>query len=172
MNGGADVREYNDYVRMTRDYLKNYTRFKATIENLQNDLAAIEQELKEFPIQTVQYDKAGAGGPSELTPVERAAEKRQALEEQARQCEYEKARIELLIRKIDRSLACLPEEQQKLIREHYFQRKTWIAISHEMYLTADWASEKARRAVKDMAFTMFGEKALPPKERFIFSLLD
>lgn len=34
------MREYNDYVQTTREYLKRYHEFKATIENLNDEIEA------------------------------------------------------------------------------------------------------------------------------------
>lgn len=154
-----------EYCRITRDYLKNYMRFKAMIENLTSDIESIDCALQEYHIGTVHYGESVRGRYSDLNQTEREAAKHEALEQQKQEKESEKGRLELLVRKIDRSLGCLSKEQRDLLTKHYFERKSWRAIGMEMYLTEEWACEKGRRALKDVAFTMFGDKALTPKER-------
>ncbi len=38
------MKEYSDYIQTTRTYLKRYNQFKATIENLQDDIDGLMSE--------------------------------------------------------------------------------------------------------------------------------
>ena len=68
-----------NYVNTTRLYLKNYNKFKTAIINLNDDVEALEETLREnepsAPI--AKYGDEPAGGTNELTVVERYATKRE-----------------------------------------------------------------------------------------------
>lgn len=152
------MKEYNDYIQATRNYLKRYNQFQATIANLKDDICGMEQELEcelspAAPIS--KYSDEPGGGKPELNAVESLAEKRLAMRGRIDEARKSIENISRILRKVDRAIDALPREEERLIRGHYIERKSWEQLSEELYLTEKWASEKARRAVKEMSFTIF-----------------
>ena len=68
----------NDYVKLTRDYLKNYSCYMDYVEKAFARCDEIDLELADESIKTTTYGLEQGGG-SELTPVERAASRRMKL---------------------------------------------------------------------------------------------
>ncbi|MBR3721858.1 MAG: hypothetical protein IKN12_03755 [Selenomonadaceae bacterium] len=62
----------------------------------------------------------------------------------------------------------LQKTQKRLVVGYYFARRAWIELSIELYITEKWARIEGREAVENVAFMLFGNKALPPGKKFIF----
>lgn len=164
------MKEYNDYVQTTREYLKHYREFKVTIDNLNDEIEAGERFLKAgSSAPTPKYGDDTSSGKSELTPVEREAVKRTEIQERIEHKRQELARIERAIRKVDRALEVLPELEKKLVEGYFFHRKSWKDLSIEHYMTEKWASNRAGKAIKRMAGMIFGNAAIPEQQSlFVF----
>lgn len=138
------MKEYNDYVQTTRGYLKRYNQFRVAVANLEDDIDGMERALSRDP---------------EINTAETARCEKISLRIQEAQESIDS--ISRILRKIERAIEALDEEKKKLIRGHYIEGKSWRRLALENYLTEKWASEKARRAVKEMAFMIFGKKPAP-----------
>ena len=164
------MKDYNDYVQTTREYLKHYQEFKVTVENLNDEIETGEQILRLDPSAPIpKYGDDTGGGKSELTATESEAAKRIAIREKIDTKRQEVERIKLVIRKVDRAKDALPEQERQLVDGFYFQHKTWKALSIEYFMTEKWARVTAGRAVKRMAGMIFGNAAAPEqKGLFVF----
>lgn len=164
------MREYNDYVQTTREYLKRYHEFKATIENLNDEIEAQEELLKINPSAPVpKYGDDTGGGKGELTPVESEASKRIEIQERIEGKKQEVARIERAMRKVDRALEALPDQERSLVEGYYFQHKRWMDLANELFVSEKWASKLANKVVKRMAGMIFGTVAAPGQQSlFVF----
>lgn len=67
-------REYNEYLQLTRKYLRNYAIYTEAVENLTRRLRELEVELSAVSISSPMGGEGGGKG--ELTPVEREADRR------------------------------------------------------------------------------------------------
>lgn len=68
------MKEYSDYIQAVKSYLRNYTKFKVTVENLQDSIAMWTSEMEHdvnAPIS--KYGDEPGGGTPELNSVEMAA---------------------------------------------------------------------------------------------------
>lgn len=164
------MKEYNDYVQTTKEYLKHYHEFKATIDNLNEDIEAQERLLNQNPsAPTPKYGDDTGGGKSELTPVEREAEKRIAIQTNIENKRQEVERIERALRKVDRALEALPGQDRKLVEGYYLQNKSWKELSIEYFMTEKWTRITAGKAIKRMAGMIFGNAAVPEQQSlFVF----
>ena len=73
------MNEYNDYVRITRGWLREYNTFKATVESMTQDIEAQQRLLdmsQDLTAPIAKYDNMPKGGTPELNAVESAAEDR------------------------------------------------------------------------------------------------
>lgn len=153
---------YNDYVETTKRWLKNYSRFALTIENLQEEIQH-KREMMQMDVAApiARYDNMPSGGMPELNAVEMAAQRHMEWERDIADLEQGIEEIKLYQRKIDRALQGLNETGRHLIEGHYMQHKTWLTLGEELYYSEKWAREKALEAIKQMAFMIFGAKAVP-----------
>ena len=163
------MKEYNDYIQTTRTYLKRYNQFKATIENLEDDIEGLEKQIElDVAAPISKYGGMPGGGTPELNAVEAAAARHEQINRRIQKDKASIDNISRIIRKVDRALGVLKEEDRQLITGHYFDRKSWRQLGMEMYLTEEWACEKARRAVKEMSFTIFANAPTQEKLQFVF----
>lgn len=153
------MREYNDYVQTTKEYLRRYREFKATVDNLHDEIEAQEKLLAlDAVAPTPKYGDDTSGGSGELTSTEAAAAQRIALEQSVREKKLEAERIERTIRKVDRALDAITPQEKKLVEGYYINRESWRDLSIALYMTEKWASHLGNKAIKNMAAIIFGMK--------------
>ena len=152
-------RSYNDYVAKVKRWLKAYNMFTITIENLQENIADKERELDyDVNAPVSRYDDV-AGGKSELTTLQRAADPHKHIRQEIEDMKQSIFEIQASIRKIDRALDGLSETDRRLIEGHYFQGMAWEKLGSELFYSEKWARERAGKAVREMAIMIFGPKA-------------
>ena len=165
--GGDIVKErkgYNDYVEIVKRYLSQYGRMRGTAESMRMRAKTIREELSEgFDIAAPisKYGDQVGGGSPELNTVETAADRRTKKAKMAAWCEAQADVIEHRLELVDHALACLDEREQYLLRGYYFEKKTWVELAMDLYLSETWARKTGGRAVKTMAAIIFGEDAVP-----------
>ena len=153
------MREYNDYVQTTKEYLRRYKEFKATVDNLHDEIEAQEQLLALNATAPVpKYGDDTGGGSGELTATEAAVAERIALEQSVREKKLEAERIERTMRKVDRALEAITPQEKKLVEGYYINRESWRDLSIALYMTEKWASHLGNKAIKNMACIIFGLK--------------
>ena len=165
------MKKYNDYVNMTKGYLKSYNRFKVQIENMKEDIEAMQKELEaDVAAPIAQYGGTIRGGSPELNSVESAASRHNAINNKIKYLSHEINVAERKIRQIDRTLSTIKAEDAELIRMYYFDGMTWTEIGIQKYLSDKWVRIKCNRAVKEIAQMIFGSKAVPIQESlFVFA---
>ena len=57
---------HNDYVKLTKDYLRNYPYYKQAVENMTDDIEEIKVRLADESPKTPSYGLETGGGHSEL----------------------------------------------------------------------------------------------------------
>lgn len=154
------MRGYNDYVITVKRWLKNYNKFAITIANIKDDIDQKERQMKldvNAPIS--KYGGMPSGGKPELNAVESMAERHMHMHDEIEKELQSISNIELTMRKIDRAISGLADNEQQLIKGHYFDGKTWSELGDELYYSEKWARERAYKATKQMAIMIFGPKA-------------
>ncbi len=163
------MNDYNDYIKATRGYLKNYKQLRTTMKNLEQEAQEKRQLLASTHISISKYDMGGGGeGRAELTSTEAEAFKRGRIEEEIEQIAGEVNRIRTTMEKLDNAIESLDGTKKRLIQGYYLDGMTWRELSIELYITEKWAANSGGNAVKEIAFMIFGSKALPPEKKFIF----
>jgi len=169
------LKEYNDYIRATKSYLRKLNQFKATAENRRELIEIWENELthaeNDIAAPIAQYgEKAGHGTP-ELNTVEMSAAKRELLSKKITRGKNELRRLEHIIRCVERSLSMLEKQDQEMIRAYYLDGESWSDIATRFYLSEKWAAEKGRRAVREIAGMLFGSEVVKdPEQLFVFAI--
>lgn len=164
------MKEYNDYVRTVKSWLKNYNQFHITIDNLRDDVASLRR-LNEIDVNApiAKYGDMPAGGMSELNTIENAAYKHSLRDRDIMEKEQSIEAIERTLRKIDRAFQGLDQTDYDLVHGYYIEGKPWDVVSDEVFISAKWAQERANKAVHQMADMIFGGRA---SQLRLFSFLE
>ena len=72
--------EYNDYMLLTRRYLKDYKKMQRDIDAWEQQKSDIKAELSDVSVAISRYGGEPGGGSGDMTVVERQAETRGKLE--------------------------------------------------------------------------------------------
>ena len=161
------MREYNDYVITTKQYLKNFHQFRTTVENLKQMIEDTKQEcVPAAPIAS--YSDMPRGGVSELNAVESNVSANIMRKNNILAMERDVEHIEKLLDKLNRSIDSLSSEDKQLIEDVFVKCKSWREVSESRYISEKWAREKTNAVIKDIARMMFGVYAVPQNEKFCF----
>lgn len=167
-----ELKEYNDYVVLVKHYLCQYDHLRDTAKSKRMQAKTIRDELvKNLDVAApiAKYGGQAGGGSPELTTVEAAAARRSRKAELAERCDAQADAIESRLRLVDHALSCLDEREQYLIKGYYFDKKTWVELAMDLYLSGTWARKSGGRAVKTMASIIFGKDAVPEQMAFHFA---
>ncbi len=148
----------NDYVKLTKDYLKNYNRYMDYVEKAFARCDEIDLELADESIKTTTYGLERGGG-SELTPVERAASTRMKLKSEKADLQNKANLVKSFLSNLLTNIGKLDTEDKVLISKLYFRHLSTYEISKEMRITSRWVCMQARQAEKRLAVLLFGEAA-------------
>lgn len=169
-----ELKEYNDYVEIVKRYLSQYGRMQGTAESMRMRAKTIREELSggfDIAAPISKYGDQVGGGSPELNTVEAAADRRAKKAKMAAWCDAQADAIEHRLELVDHALSCLDEREQYLVKGYYFERKTWVELAIDLYLSETWARKTGGRAVKTMAAIIFGEDAVPEQMAFHFAVL-
>ena len=164
--------EYNDYVRITRNWLRWYRRFKANIKNLEMDIAEQEKVLKNdstLAAPIAKYGDASSGGYSELNVLERQAAHRIRMEQRLTSMMQDLTEVTRIVDKVNRAVDALDLNDQKIIQAYYMNGKSWGEISDVMHYSEKWARERGAKATREIAFIIFDMRARPNGLKFVFA---
>lgn len=167
------MKEYNDYVGLTKRYLKSYSQLKITVENLTEEIEAQKNLLQGESVAISRYDSQPGGGSSELSELnatEAAASRRIKIEQQISTMKKDKEEIERLLRKINRALEGLNDADKALVIGYYIDGYSWQQLSQQNYCSEKWVRDKGNKALKEIAFMIFGGVARPKQMRFVFAI--
>ena len=166
------MNEYNDYVSITRRWLKDYNTFKATVASMTADIKTQEEMLEramDLGAPIAMYDNMPKGGSGELTTVERQTQERMRRRESIERAKLNRDEIQRIIDRVDRAVSSLDVEEQELLQGFYRKGKSWLTLGYEHHYSERWARKRGTEAVKKMAFLIFGVKACPQQLSFVFA---
>lgn len=166
------MNEYNDYVSITRRWLKDYNTFKATVANMTADIEAQERILEQsldLAAPIAMYDNMPKGGSGELNAVERQVADRMRREDSIKRAKLNRDELQRVLDKIDRALASLSPEDQDLLHGFYVEGQSWMELGYRNHYSERWARKRGTEALKTMAFVIFGAKARPEQLSFVFA---
>lgn len=153
VDGGETGGEYVlNYYRVAEKYLYNYRPLKASIENMKKEI----EDLDYYVVSSKSLENKG-GPVYNNSIIENAVIN---IDEKRNDLEMEIRRLENKLRRIDKSLEILGETEKYIIEERYFEEKEWWKIAHKLRYSERWCKELRRRAVKKIAISLFGEKAM------------
>ena len=148
--------KYNDYLKLTRDYLRNYPYYKQAVEAITKDIGYMQDRLAHESPKTAKYGADTGGGYSELNGVEQAANKRMWLERRCEELQENRRALQRQLEKVDAAVNALSTEEQKIIQMFYFDGLTHQALAQRIHLSERSSQRQVRRATNRIALILFG----------------
>lgn len=168
-----ELKEHNDYVMLTKWYLRRYEQLKYTAESMRRQAEEIREELamEDAAAPIAKYGGQVEGGSSELNAVESDVERRIRKEKRADNYDIEAVRIENRIYQVNHAYASLSDEAKTLVHGYYFEGKRWQDLADILHISEDWARKSGAKAVRQMAGIIFEQDAVPEQMTFVFARL-
>ena len=153
--------EHGDCIKETKRILGRYNKMKVAVQNLAEEIEARTAALQCEYDAIARYGDEPMGGTSELTATEAAAERRMKTTADIAVMEKRKQDMERTLRAVDRALACLSADDERLVRGRYIEGHSWWQVAREAGYTEKWARDKGGRALRDVALMVFGVSEKP-----------
>ncbi len=157
--------EHGDCIKETKRILGQYNKMKVAVQNLAEEIEARTAALQGESVAIARYGDEPMGGTSELTATEAAAERRMRAEADIEVMRQRKAEMERTLRAVDRALACLAAEDERLVRGRYIDGYAWWRVAREAGYAEKYASERGNRVLRDVADMVFGMAVRPLQMR-------
>lgn len=165
--------DYNDYIFLTKKYLRNYNKFKLAAKVIENDIQSKEKILNEssdIAAAIAKYGGMTSAGHSELNTVEAACERRMNTAKEIESKKNDLVNIKNLLNKVELALLAVDYDTRKIVMDYYINGYSWEQISFRHYYSAKWCREKSKKAIGDMSVVIFGMKAQRPIQmEFVFA---
>lgn len=151
----------NDYVKLTRDYLRNIGYYRIAVANMNMDIKELERQIADVPAKvTPSYSATpGGGGGDGLNGVESAVESLLADEDDYKARVHELNQLSRQISRLETCIDALPPEEQTAVKLFYIDRLNYNELARVM----SWSERTVRRRVnsgtKAVAVMLFGPKA-------------
>lgn len=160
--------EHGDYIKETKRILGQYNKMQVAVQNLAEEIEARTTALQGESVAIARYGNEPTGGTAELTATEAAAARRMRTAADIEEMQERKKEIERTLRAVDRALACLSAEDERLVRGRYVDGYAWWRVAREAGYTEKWARDKGGRVLRDVALMMFGIDLRPVQMGFVF----
>lgn len=143
----------NDYIRLTKGYLRNLVYYRVAISNMTEDIKEDAESIGNAKIASC-YE-TNPGGASELNGVEASAEKSMRCTEQMRQL----IKLQRQVRKLEKCMENLPPEEKEAVRLFYLYRQTYEQMSSSLHISISTCRRRVSKGTKAVAVMLFGERA-------------
>ena len=158
--------EHGDCIKETKRILGQYNKMKVAVQNLAEEIEAQTAALQGESVAIARYGNEPTGGTAELTATEAAAARRMRAAADIEEMQERKRDMERTLRAVDRALACLATEDERLVRGRYIDGYAWWQVAREAGYTEKWARDKGGRALRDVALMVFGVSVRPVQLKF------
>lgn len=158
--------EHGDCIKETKHILGQYNKMKVAVQNLAEEIEAQTAALQGESVAIARYGNEPTGGTAELTATEAAAARRMRAAADIEEMQERKRDMERTLRAVDRALACLATEDERLVRGRYIDGYAWWQVAREAGYTEKWARDKGGRALRDVALMVFGVSVRPVQLKF------
>ena len=148
--------KYNDYLKLTKDYLKNFAFYRQAITSISEDIEDIQRQLATESIKAPAYGSDTAGGFNELNGTERAAENRIRLTRVSKELQENCRVLKRQMNKVTAAIDTLPVEEQEAIRLYYMERLNYYAMSERLHLSERSCKRRVSHATHNIALMLFG----------------
>ena len=149
----------NDCIKLTKDYLKNYSYRQQAVRNIELDMQDLNRELADVSVRAVDYRPSTGSGVPELNGTEQQAHVRALQEQEIKALQINRRRLLTHLEKMESSLCRLPEDEQKVLKKHYVEHYTYAEIGEELGLSERSCQRKANEATRSLAIMLFHDYA-------------
>lgn len=150
-------RECNDYLQLTRKYLRNYRYYCEAIKNLTQKLDELQMSLSTISIASPGFGTGGGKG--ELNSTEREAALRIEQKNEYRELACDLAELQKQMDKLKSAMGKLPKEEQEAIRLFFFEGMNYDAIERIQPWSTRTCKRRVNEAVHKIALMLFGTRA-------------
>lgn len=151
--------EYNDYMLLTRRYLKDYKKMQRDIDAWEQQKSDIKAELSDVSVAISRYGGEPGGGSGDMTVVERQAETRGKLEAKLSLIDHNIGELRRVMKTVETAVRALEPEACEIVWDHYVERVEWNVIADRLYLSSAAVRQRGHRAIRDVANTIFVNRA-------------
>lgn len=148
--------KHNDYLTLTKNYLREYMPLKLAEHNLLETIDGIDLELQDVSVKAAAYGTDPGGGAKELTATEQAAAERIRLAHRRWELVQYWRRIYSFCKRMDTALASLSPEDKRLVQLYYFDRIGYAEISRITYTSERSCRRQIQQITSRLAVTLFG----------------
>ena len=148
--------KYNDYLKLTKDYLRNYPYYKQAVKSITQDIEDIKTRLSYESPKIVAYGSDTGGGYAELNGTERAADKRICLERLCEELQENRRALQSQMEKVDTAMNKLSTEDRELVQLFYFDGLTHRALAQRAHLSERSSKRHIQKATDSIALMLFG----------------
>lgn len=149
----------NDCIKLTKDYLKNYSYRQQAVRNIELDMQDLSRELADVSVRAVDYRPSTSSGAPELNGTEQQAHVRVLQEQEVKALQVNRRRLQTHLEKMESSLCRLPDDEQKILKKHYIEHHTYAEIGEELGLSERSCQRKANEATRSLAIMLFHDYA-------------
>ena len=150
-------RECNDYLQLTRKYLRNYCYYCEAIKNLTQELDDIQAGLRAVSIASPGF--GAGGGRGDMTPTERETDLRIEQKNKYMELACERTTLRQQTEKLKSAMGKLPKEEQEAIRLFFFEGMDYSAITRVQPWSLRTSQRRVNEAVHKVALMLFGTRA-------------
>lgn len=148
--------KYNDYLKLTKEYLKNFAYYQQAISSISEDIEDIRRQLATESIKAPAYGSDPGGGFNELNGTERAADKRIRLTKVSEELQENCRVLERQMKKVTAAINTLPEDERQAVQMYYMDCMTYGVISEKLHLSERSCKRLISKATRSIAFMLFG----------------
>ena len=157
--------KHGDCIKETKRILRQYNKMKVAVQNLTEEIEARTAALQGESVAIARYGNEPTGGTAELTATEAAAARRMRAAADIEEMQERKRDMERTLRAVDRALACLSADDERLVRGRYIDGYALWQVAREAGYTEKYASERGNRVLRDVADMVFGMAVRPLQMR-------
>ena len=148
--------KYNDYLKLTKEYLKNFAYYRQAISSISEDIEDIRRQLATESIKAPAYGSDTGGGFNELNGIERAAENRIRLTRVSEELQENCRVLQRQMKKVTAAIETLPEDERQAIQMYYMDRMNYGTMSEKLHLSERSCKRRISKATRSIAFMLFG----------------
>ncbi len=152
--------KYNDYLRITREYLRSYIQHQQAVKILTDDIDDIRGELSgKCGKMTASYSGQPGGGFQELTGPERTVDTHVNLRVRIAELYAYRRDVMEHLESMDRAIRSLTEEEQQMVKYFFHERKSYKDIAETLNLSERSCQRRVSHIVRQVAKSIFGALA-------------
>lgn len=153
---------WNDYYRVARMYLQNYTFYKRMEKRLEREIAEAQNEADAIQLPGGVASAMGGEKNSSTSAVERGVYRRIKLMDSADRLEENLILLEGRIAAIDDALWKLDDESRQILTLFHIDNHRFTYIANKMHLSESWCKVRAGKATTEFCENLFGDIAREP----------